>query len=176
MGEREALSAAEAAGRGVRGGGCARLVRDEAGGHAIGGSPQARMRAGGGHRPLEGMRRRLRAGAAAVEEQRGELMVCGASFGAVVAVILTVLALFVPSGATNCSRVVGDPSLRGVDSSREGVASGGTTWFSRSCFSPNCIKWDSPETRQSFALWFPQTSCSTLAGLLLLVACWGKSS
>ena len=50
------------------------------------------------------------------------------------------------------------------------------SWFSRSCFSPNCIKWDSPETRQSFALWFPQTSCSTLAGLLLLVACWGKSS
>ena len=37
----------------------------------------------------------MRAGAAAVEEQRGELMVCGASFGAVVAVILTVLALFV---------------------------------------------------------------------------------
>ena len=49
-------------------------------------------------------------------------------------------------------------------------------WFSRSCLSPNCIKWDSPGTRQSFALWFPQTSCSTLAGLLLLVACWGKSS
>ena len=45
MGEREALSAAEAAGRGVRGGGCVRLVRDEARGHVIGGSPQARMRA-----------------------------------------------------------------------------------------------------------------------------------
>jgi hypothetical protein len=38
-------------------------------------------------------------------------------------------------------------------------------WFSRSCLSPKCVKWDSPETRQSFALWFPQTSCSTLAGL-----------
>ena len=50
MGEREALSAAEAAGRGVRGGGCVRLVRDEARGHVIGGSPRARMRAGGGHR------------------------------------------------------------------------------------------------------------------------------
>ena len=61
MGEREALSAAEAAGRGVRGGGCVRLVRDEARGHVIGGSPRARMRAGGGHRPREGMRRRLRA-------------------------------------------------------------------------------------------------------------------
>ena len=36
MGEREALSAAEAAGRGVRGGGCVRLVRDEAGGHVSG--------------------------------------------------------------------------------------------------------------------------------------------
>ena len=74
VGEREALSAAEAAGRGVRGGGCVRLVRDEARGHVIGGSPQARMRAGGGHRPREGMRRRLRAGAAAVEEQHSELV------------------------------------------------------------------------------------------------------
>ena len=82
MGEREALSAAEAAGRGVRGGGCVRLVRDEARGHVIGGSPRARMRAGGGHRPREGMWRRLRAGASAVEEQHSELMVCGASFGA----------------------------------------------------------------------------------------------
>ena len=68
MGEREALSVAEAAGRGVRGGGCVRRVRDEARGHVIGGSPQARMRAGGGHRPREGMRRRLRAGASAVED------------------------------------------------------------------------------------------------------------
>ena len=97
MGEREALSVAEAAGRGVRGGGCVWLVRDEARGHVIGGSPWARMRAGGGHRPREGMWRRLRAGTAAVEEQHSELMVCGASFGAVVAVILTVLALFVGS-------------------------------------------------------------------------------
>jgi hypothetical protein len=91
VGEREALSVAEAAGRGVRGGGCVWLVRDEARGHVIGGSPWARMRAGGGHRPREGMWRRLRAGASVVEEQHSELMVCGASFGAVVVVILTVL-------------------------------------------------------------------------------------
>jgi hypothetical protein len=51
VGEREALSAAEAARRGARGGGCVRLVRGEARGHVTGASPQARMRAGGGHQP-----------------------------------------------------------------------------------------------------------------------------